>query len=173
MSNLFYAARYKNKIIDLLAGNSNLIQLLNPAANDTSPVYDYDFTDDTMSEQKTFIIVDTSIDTVRKNLFTEYTLSIYIFTAKECVRLSDETSPTVEEVKEMGYWTGQCANRIDVLCGIVDELLNGSEELQGMGTIVPAPEEYVTVYRPNKNYYGKCLKYLISNINISGDAIGD
>lgn len=173
MSNLYYAASYKNKIINLLLANRNLIEFINPAASEYDYIFDYDFTDDSTAEQKTFIIVETDIDTVRKNLFTDYNLYIYIFTAKELVRLSDKTSPTVDKVKEMGYSANQYANRIDVLCGIVDGILNGTDEIEGIGTLEPASSGYITRYQPNKNYYGKCLKYHISNMNMCGDEDGN
>ncbi len=173
MSNLYYAALYKNKIIDLLLRSKNLIPLINPSENIYHHIFDYDFTDDSTAEQKTFIIVDTDIDTVKNNIYTDYNLYIYIFTAKELVQLTIDTSPTVDEVKNMGYFAGQNANRIDILCAIVDEILNGTDEMEGIGTVEPAPSGYITSYKPNKNYYGKCLKYHISNLNMSGDTNGN
>ena len=190
MSNLYYSSAYKSKIINLLLKSKNLIKVINPEHNECEDIdiidvllggewiiddkkyqeqghiFDYNFVDDTTCDEKTFILVDTDIDTVSDNLFTDFNLFVCIFTSKSLVRLTTETTPNVEEVKKMGcFATDRRANRIDVLCDIVDKILNGNENIHGIGTVSPAKRGYVTTFCPNQNYYGKCLKYHITNLN--------
>lgn len=197
MANLYYAASYKNKIINLLLKDKNLIKLVNPKPSECENldiidvllggvwfmdgkkyeeqghIFDYNFVEDIITEEKTFIFVETDIDTVRNNMFTDFNLYVFIFTPKKMVRLTNNTIPTVEEVKDMGYFTKTYANRIDVLCDIVDRILNGTDKILGIGNVRPAQRGYVTTYCPHRNYYGKCLKYTISNFNESGDDCGN
>lgn len=197
MSNLYHAASYKNRIISLLLKNKDLIKLINPTPSECKDldiidvlvggtwvingveykeqghIFDYQFVNDTTSDKKTFIFVETDIDTVRDNFFTDFNLYVCIFTDKDLVRLSGRSSPTVQEIKDMGYFAGTYANRIDVLCDIIDGILNGNDKIKGIGNVQPAQRGYVTMYNPNQQYYGKCLKYRISNYNEGGDACGD
>lgn len=191
MSNLYYASAYKNKIINLLLANKNFIKLINPTPSkceeldiidvliggewiingeklkEQGHVFDYNFANEITTEQKTFVFVETDISTITDNLFTEFNLYICIFTIKDLVRLTNETKPTVKEVKEMGYFAGSTGNRIDILCDAVDKILNGNERIQGIGTLKPSPRGFCTFYSPNSKYYGKCLKYSITNLNES------
>lgn len=188
MSNIHYASSYKNKIINLLLKNKDFIKLINPTASECEDldivdvliggewiidgkkwkeqghVFDHDFTDDTTTEQKTFVFVETDIDGVDRNIFTNFTLYICLFTAKELVRLTSETIPTVKQVKEMGCFAGATANRIDVLGEVIDKTINGNEKIAGIGTVTPAPRSYWKRYSPNNKYYGRCLAYHISNL---------
>lgn len=196
MANLYYAASYKNKIINLLLKNQNFIRLVNPvpcphdeldivdvllggewiingeAYKEQGHIFDYNFVNDTITDKKTFTFIETDIDTVREDIFTDFNLYVCIFTEKELVRITDTSTPTVQEIKEMGYFVGNRANRIDVLCDIVDRTLNGSSELEGIGRIRPCPMDYMTIFCPSNNYYGKCLKYRISNYNEGGNDCG-
>lgn len=189
MANLYYAASYKNKIINLLLQNKNFIKLINPSQSECENldvvdvllggkwfingkeydeqgyIFDYNFVNETTTDEKTFVFVETDIDTVKNNMFTNFNLYVCIFTSKDLVRITNETVPTVEEVKDMGYFATTYANRIDILCDIVDRILNGSEQIAGIGDIKPSERGYVSIYCPNTNYYGKCLKYNISNLN--------
>lgn len=193
MSNLYYAASYKNKIINLLLENKDLIKLINPKPSECKDIdivdvlmggewiidginyeeqghiFDYNFVDDTTIEKKTFIFVETDIDTVGNEFFTDFNLYVCIFTDKKLVKLTSNSVPTVNEVKDMGYFSGTYANRIDVMCDIVDRILNGTGKLIGIGNVQPASRNYLTIYCPNNKYYGKCLKYHISNLNETED----
>lgn len=193
MANLYYAAEYKNKIINLLLKNKDLIKLINPTPSkcdeldiidvliggewvingtrykEQGHIFDYDFVKDTTTDQRTFIFVETTIDYVSQNLFTDFDLYIFIFTPKEFVRLSNSTSPTVQEVKKMGYFASTYANRIDVMCDIVDRTLNGNEKIKGIGLVKPAERGHIVLYEPSPKYYGKRLRYHITNLNESED----
>lgn len=169
MSNLYYVSEYKNKIISLLLENKNFTTLINPASDDgaifDTHVFDYDFTNDNISDRKTFVFVETDIDAIRHNLFADCNLYVYVFTFKELVRLTESTAPNVSQVKNMGYYADTYANRIDVLCNIVDEIVNRNDSIKGITSIEPSGEEFCTLYSPNNNYYGKCLKYRISRLS--------
>lgn len=190
MSNLYNASSYKYKIINLLLKSDDLIQLINPKPSpcdeldivdvllggewyingekyyEQGHIFDYNFASDETNEQKTFIFVETDIPSVTQNMFSDFNLYVCIFTDKRLVRLNNTTSPTVSEVKDMGYFAGNYANRIDILCDIVDRILNGNDSLPGLGNIEPSPRNYVSLFTPNNNkYYGKCLTYHISNYN--------
>ena len=194
MSNLYFASGYKNTIINLLINNNDFVKLINPKESECSKikirdvllggswfidgkkyeeqghVFDYNFVDDTTTDEKTFVFVETDIDTVRQNIYTDFNLYVCIFTHKSLVRIMDDTIPSMNEVEEMGYNVGHYGNRVDILCDIVDNILNGNEKIRGIGTVEPASRGYVTMYCPNSKYYGKCLKYKISNLNMGGDS---
>ena len=197
MSNLYFASDYKNTIINLLINNNDFVKLINPKESECSKikirdvllggswfidgkkyeeqghVFDYNFVDDTTTDEKTFVFVETDIDTVRQNIYTDFNLYVCIFTHKSLVRIMDDTIPSMNEVEEMGYNVGHYGNRVDILCDIVDNILNGNEKISGIGTVEPASRGYVTMYCPNSKYYGKCLKYKISNLNMGGDECGN
>ena len=197
MSNLYFASGYKNTIINLLINNKDFVKLINPKESECSKikirdvllggswfidgkkyeeqghVFDYNFVDDTTTDEKTFVFVETDIDTVRQNIYTDFNLYVCIFTHKSLVRITDDTIPSMNEVEEMGYNVGHYGNRVDILCDIVDNILNGNEKIRGIGTVEPASRGYVTMYCPNQKYYGKCLKYKISNLNMGGDECGN
>ena len=197
MSNLYFASDYKNTIINLLINNNDFVKLINPKESECSKikirdvllggswfidgkkyeeqghVFDYNFVDDTITDEKTFVFVETDIDTVRQNIYTDFNLYVCIFTYKSLVRITDSTTPSINDVEKIGYNVGYYGNRVDILCDIVDNILNGNEKIRGIGTVKPAPRNYVSMYCPNQKYYGKCLKYKISNLNMGGDECGN
>lgn len=196
MSNLYAAAEYKNKIINILLKNTDFITLINPKKSECpgldvidvliggewviggvkyeeqGHVFDYNFADDTTDEEKTFVFVETDIDTVSHNIFTNFNLYVCIFSHKRQVRLTDRSSPTVEQVRKMGCYAGNYGNRIDVLCDVVDRVLNGTDKIKGIGEVSPAQRGYMSLFIPNSRYYGKRLKYQIKNYNPGGDVCG-
>ena len=145
MSNIYYAANYKNKIINLLLKNKDFIKLMNPTPSECEDldivdvliggewiingkkweeqghVFDYDFVDDTTTQEKTFVFVETDIDTISMDMFSDFNLYICVFTSKKLVRLNSSTVPTAKEVKNMGYFASSTANRIDTLGQIIDK----------------------------------------------------
>ena len=197
MGNLYLSSDYKNTIINLLLSNQNFVKLINPQQsecpqittekvllggtwiyngkkyNEQGHVFDYNFVDETTTDEKTFVFVETDIDTVRQNLFTDFNLYICIFSAKSLVRITDDTVPSLMDIEEMGYESSHYGNRVDILCDIVDGILNGNKKIKGIGDVEPASRGYVTMYCPNSKYYGKCLKYKISNLNMGGDECGN
>lgn len=188
MSNLYNLASYKNKIIDLLLKNKDFIKLINPIPNECSDIdiidvllggewiidgkkyeeqgyiFDHNFVNDTITEDKTFVFVETDIEYVKNGMFADFNLFICIFTSKNLIRLTECTYPTVKEIKNMGYFAGRYGNRIDILCDIVDRTINGNGKIPGVGTVSPDDRNYITQYCPLNRYYGKCLKYKITNL---------
>lgn len=128
-------------------------------------LFDHNFADDTITEEKTFVFIETDIDMIRQNIFIDFNLYIFIFTSKNLVRITDETIPSINDIEEMGYNAGHYGNRVDILCDVVDRILNGNTELKGISAVKPAEKGFCTLYSPNQKYYGKCLKYNISNYN--------
>lgn len=196
MSNLYVAAEYKNKIINLLLKNKNFIKLINPTPSECEDldiidvliggewiiggvkyseqgyIFDYNFVDDTVTQEKTFVFVETDIDNITNNIFTTFNLYVCIFTNKRLVRLNNTTSPTVAQIKDMGYFSSTYGNRIDILCDVVDEVLNGTDKIKGIGDVTPAQRGHMVLYAPNNKFYGKRLKYQIKNYNQGGDRCG-
>lgn len=190
MSVLYTASNYKNTIISLLLRNKDFISLINPQEpphslisiedvllggawflngkkyEEQGYVFDHNFVDDTTVQEKTFVFVETDIDLIyRENTFADYNLYVCIFTSKNLVRISDDTIPSINDVEIMGYNAGHYGNRIDILCDIVDKILIGNKKIKGIGDIKRSPKGFCTIFSPNNKYYGKCLKYIISNLN--------
>lgn len=191
MSNLYYLSAYKNKIINLLLKDKNFRALIDPSDSECKEldvidvllggewiidgerykeqgyVFDHNFANEFTVEKKTFVFVEADINAIENEFFTGFNLYICIFTDKDLVRITDVTSPTVTEVKNMGCFAGSVANRIDALCDVVDRILNGNEKIKGIGLIKPSKRGFCTNFCPNNRYYGKCLTYNISNLNES------
>jgi len=189
MTNLFIASNYKNTIINLLIKNKDFVTLMNPSKppisqlsiedmllggtwffngkkyQEQGQVFDHNFVDETTTVEKSFVFVETDIDTIRQNLFTDFNLYVCVFTAKTLVRITDDTIPSINDVEIMGYNCGHYGNRVDILCDVVDRILNGNKKIKGIGDVKPARKGFCTIYSPNNKYYGKCLKYNISNLN--------
>ncbi len=199
MSVLGFETNYKNSVIKLLYSNKKFIKLINPKNNyedylDTADVlnggtwyingekieeqgyvFDHDFVDDTITEEKTFAFVETDVDTIRDNMFVDFSLYICAFTSKKLVRLDNYSEPSVSDIKKLGYAKiGSYGNRIDALIDTIeDTILSNVDEFESLGDIIPATRGHLTRYNPNQKYYGKCLKYKISNYNYGGDNCGN
>jgi len=194
MSALYYAPKYKNNIINLLLENEMFRELLNPSApvyedltvfdvliggswiidgvkyEEQGYVFDYIFVDDTTTDEKTFVLVEAFNGKVVNNMFIDFDLYIYICSNKKLVRLSSITTPSVEELTQSGYYATTIANRVDTLCDCVDRIINGNSNICGIGNVEPYPSNFVVPYVPNNKFYGKCLRYHITNYNDGGDA---
>lgn len=197
MTNLYAASNYKNIVINLLLKNDDFIKLMNPPKplhqnisreemllggtwffngkkyETQGQLFDHNFVDETTTEEKTFVFVETDIDSIKKEIFVNFNLYICIFTAKGLIRITDDTIPSINDVEIMGYNAGHFGNRIDILCDIVDRTINGNSKLRGISDIEPVPKGFCTLYSPNIKYYGKCLKYQISNLNAEDENCGD
>lgn len=177
----------KKIIIDLLLESDMVRKLINPQPNDLldeteillggdwvidgdivseqGHIFDYNFVDDTITETKVFMFVETDIPTMtNNNRLAEFNLYVSIFADKSLIRLSQASSPTKQEMKNLGFE----GNRIDILCGVVDNLLNG-RDVKGVGNLQPATMGFVKMYQPNKQFYGKVLTYKVKGFNDGGD----
>ena len=122
MGNLYLSSDYKNTIINLLLSNQNFVKLINPQQsecpqittenvllggtwiyngkkyNEQGHIFDYNFVDETTTDEKTFVFVETDIDTVRQNLFTDFNLYVcifsYFFRASSISEVNFERIPT-------------------------------------------------------------------------------
>lgn len=198
MSNLYTASNYKNTIISALLESNDFITLMSPQEpphpnistenmllggvwfldgkkyEEQGQIFDHNFVDDTTVEEKTFVFVETDIDSIyQENLLVDFNLYVCIFTAKNLVRITDDTLPSINDVEIMGYNVGHYGNRVDILCDIIDKILNKNKEIKGIGDIKPAKRGFCTIYSPNAKYYGKCLKYTIANLNEMEDDCGN
>lgn len=198
MPNLYYASIYKNNVLDILLKNKDFIKLINPHEpshkgilqkevllggtffidgkkyEEQGYVFDHDFVDDTISDEKTFVFVEIpEINIIEYGMLADFYLYVCIFTSKSLVKITDDTTPSINDMEGMGYHVGFYGNRIDILCDIVDRTLNGNEKIKGVGDIKPADRGFCSLYSPNKNFYGKCLKYHIKNLNEIEDTCGN
>lgn len=198
MSNLYNASMYKNKIIDILLKNEDFVKLINPGKPPTDKilqkevllggtfiidgkkyeeqgyVFDYNFVDETTTEEKTFVFVEIpDIKIINKSTFTDFYFCICMFTGKKLVRISNNTIPTINDVEKMGYNVGYFGNRIDILCDVVDRCINGNEKIKGIGDIEPAEYEFCSMFCPGQKFYGKKLKYHVKNLNEKGEICGN
>ena len=179
---------FKNKIIKLFIKNPLLVRLINPKKNESlddvaevllgfdgvvgdkrvyeqGHIFDHDFADDTTITERTFIFVETQVPTVNVNSpLIDFNLYITVFTCHRLVDLSDTSVPTKNEMKKLGYM----GNRIDILCAVIDEILNGYENL-GIGRVMPSGINYTTIYKPKVGYYGKQLRYTVKGYNAGSD----
>lgn len=193
MTNLYAASNYKNIVINLLLNNNDFVTLMTPPKpphqniskedmllggtwvfngkryEAQGQLFDHNFVEETTVEEKTFVFVETDIDNIRDGLFVNFNLYICIFASKGLIRITDDTVPSINDVEIMGYNAGHFGNRIDILCDIVDRTINGNSKLRGISDIEPVPRGFCTIYSPNIKYYGKCLKYNISNLNADAE----
>ncbi len=191
MDGLYYLSLYKNKIINLLLKNEDFIKLIAPQTPkheeldiidtlvggewiidgvkhvEQGHIFDHDFVEDTIKDKKTFVFVEADIENIDRNTFFDFVLFICFFTPKELVRITKQSNPTIDDVKDMGYFVGNTGNRIDILCDIIHRTINGNENIRGIGDVKPYNFGFCTRYYPTPKYYGKCLKYTIKNLCVS------
>lgn len=196
-SNARKSSIYKNKIISLLLKNKDFIKLLNPHKaehpsistldvllggewiingkeySEQGHIFDFEFVSDVTKDKKTFCFVETDMSGVTSGVFSNFNLYIFVFASRDLIKLTDNTQPTVREVKDMGYFAGNRGNRVDILCDIVDSIMNGNNKMVSIGDVTPDYRDYMTIYTPNPTYYGKCLKYNVRNYNETGDCYED
>ena len=195
MSNYSYIIEYKQKIINMLLKDANLVKLINPKPNanvdivdvllggswivngkkveEQGHIFDYNFVDETISDEKTFMFIETDIEYMKNSFFTDFNIYVYIFSSKNLIKLTNSSVPTVSDVRAMGYNVSRYANRIDIMVDIVDKILCGNHKIQGIGVVKPAERWPCAVYYPSTKYYGKCLKYHITNLYESGEHCED
>ena len=150
---LHIVTEYKNKIMQLLISNENYRKLLSPEKSkceeldevdvirggewiinekkwtEQGHVFDHDFVDDAIKEKKVFTFVDANISSITNNMFIDFDLYIFPFVDKDLIRLSEYSSPTAKEVKNMGYYaTSTYANRIDAMCECIESIMSNTDE---------------------------------------------
>lgn len=182
---------YKERIIKLLLADETIIKLINPTPNplldisevllggewningeqikEQGHIFDHDFVDDTVTEQKVFIFVETQVPTIDayNPYLVDINLYISIFADNRLIDLTDRTSPTKGEMKKLDFH----GNRIDMLCAEVDDILNGKSDI-GLGNIQPCTRNFSSIYKPKVGYYGKILHYYVKGFNVGDDECG-
>lgn len=183
--NLYYAGRYKDKILSLLINSDSVVKLINPTMDERfeldeillggayfvynsehkkekvvlqGHMFDSLFVPDTTSEQKVFVCVETLVNSVEQGVFNNFSLFINVYVPKSLVRLDGYSSPRRTEMMKLGF----SGNRVDMLCDAIDEKLNGNDKF-GIGDVEPAPHNFLTLSVPNNEFYGKCLHYTVKN----------
>lgn len=186
MSNLSFIGDYKDKVIKLLINNPDIVELLNPIVNpkyseiidkidvllggewrigdemhyEKGHIFDYNFITDRTDDVKSFIFVEVIVDNVYDAAITNFKLIICPVMHKDLVRLDKTTTPTKAEMQQRGL----SGNRLDMLCSLIDDTINGNSEM-GIGKVEPCYRDYLQTYLPNYRYYGKCIAYTIKNYN--------
>ncbi len=191
MALLQFEGIYKNKIIKLLINNELVIKMINPTPNpklddiadvllgfsgkvgsetveEQGHIFDHDFVDDTVTNEKTFIFIETQIPTISTSSpLVDFNLYITVFCHERLVDLNNNSVPTKNEMKKMGY----IGNRIDILCSVIDKIMMGNKNL-GIGAVSPSKQNFSCVYKPKIGYYGKQLRYIVKGYN-SGSEMCD
>lgn len=183
---LYYLGRYKEKIISLLLNSDNVIKLINPQEDERfeiedillggtfnvpdkeginneivtlqGHIFDYLFVPDTTTEDKTFICIETFIDSIENTYFDKLSMDIHVYAAKPIVQLDGYSKPTSSEMKKLGF----SGNRIDMLCDAINRELNGNKTF-GIGNVKLFDRNPLSISLPNDKFYGKCLRYTVRN----------
>ena len=188
MAVLQFEGIYKNKIIKLLLADDIVVKMINPVLNpkldditdvllgfkgkigyeiveEQGYIFDHDFVDDTVTDEKTFIFVETQIPNISTTSpLIDFNLYFTVFTHNRLVDLNSLSTPTKNEMRKLGY----IGNRIDILCAAIDRIINGNSGL-GIGEVQPSKQNFSTVYKPKLEYYGKQLRYVVKGYNTGSD----
>lgn len=180
---------YKKRIIDLLLKDELIVKLINPTPNpllddiidvltggqwivqgkqvkEQGHIFDHDFVDDTITEEKTFIFVETNIPYVSANCpLTDFYLYVTVFANNNLVNLTSSSMPKKSDMRKLGY----IGNRIDILCAVIDKILNGNNKI-GIGKVMPSDRNFTSIYKPKVGYYGKQLRYFVKGYNTERDS---
>ena len=146
----------KNMLLDTLLADSDFVNLVSgqpdtplPALNlKHTQVFPIGWTDEAVSEAKTFVCFDIDVDSTPSNAVSNFKLFVWIFTHNTLI------------YTENGVLVDEIANRID-------QLINGSTEM-GFGKV---KLESVGRWTPNADYYGRVLKYHIQGWNRCGSRL--
>lgn len=141
--------QYKNKIMELLCTNDEVVKLVTKdedAEGLTLPytqIFPYEFVPETIDKGETYICFDVDIPEIENDVIYYPVIWIWIFTHKNSMRL-----------EEGGI-------RTDELAAVIDKMLNGNREL-GLGEL-----NLKTVGRfvPQKDFQGRVLAYQAKDTN--------
>lgn len=145
---------YKNKLMEQLCSNPEIVKLITEQAEVTVPdrslaythIFPYEFIPETVSDASTFICFDVDIAKVLNKTYLVPTLYIWAFTHKSKLRLP-----------EGGV-------RLDKMSAEIDKILNGSRVF-GLGEL----ELYnVDRFVPIDDYQGRVLTFSAIDFNRMG-----
>lgn len=142
---------YKNKLMELLCKNEDVVRLVTDSSAAPVPNYDlrytqffpYEFIPETIGEGQTFICFDVDITKVYNKTYYMPVLYIWVFTHKSKLRLPDG------------------GVRLDQLASVINEELNGNRFF-GLGTLELKSVERFT---PILDYNGRILTFAAKDYN--------
>lgn len=119
-------------------------------------MFDYDYVDDTTSEEKLYICLDVLPSNVENSHIMEMTIAINVICHKDYMQLDNK------------IFKGIKGNRRDNVIRYIDKILNGSNHF-GIGRLELANVVPITV---SKRYTGRALAYYVYDFNHKGEING-
>lgn len=154
MANFAEITVYKDRMAQAFCTSDRIAELLRLADQPLisgkdlmySRVFPYAHVPNVSEEGRSFICFDIDVPAVKSNIIKTVQISIYVMAHQNIMRLPDGGGM-----------------RIDVLASEVDKIMNGSTQY-GLGTV-----ELMSMrgFAPITGYYGRELKYRVSDINRS------
>ena len=149
---------YKNRFMQELCSNENIVKLITDKATSKVPnrtlpytqVYPYEYVPETVDNGQTFVCFDLDIYDVENKTFYIPVLYVWVFTHKSKMRLPDGGGV-----------------RTDALCVEINKLLDGSR-FYGLGTI---DLKRVDRFAPITDYHGRVMMYMARDFNRNGSKL--
>lgn len=155
---LYPLGKLKDSVKKLLLANENICSLL-VGSNDpiaaASQIYDNLYIDGSQDIAKTYILMDTIVQSAQNINIKEIQLIFNIFTHVTMISL---TSQERNNYYNKGYY----GNRVDVLIDAVARELNGNPDF-GLGLVNLIPRSPMKIIQPSSNtkYYGKQIVFSV------------
>jgi len=140
---------YKEKIIQAMAGCSEITSLVSPAY-----CFDLPYMNGLAPTGENFICIDSFIAKAGSKARKEVGVNIWLMFHRDNLNLSAEERETFQS-------QGFCGNSLDIAVQAVGRLLNGSKDF-GIGSLTPIPENPAVSFIPDtedNEYCGKLLSY--------------
>lgn len=145
---------YKNKLMETLCRNENIVRLITDSKNTPVPnytlaydrIYPFEYVPDTVDDGKTFICFDVDIPLVIDDVYYKPALYVWVFTHKSKIRL-----------EEGGI-------RTDQLVVEINKELNGSRYF-GLGRLKLYS---VGRFSPITDFHGRVMTYSATDFNQPG-----
>lgn len=160
--NLNELGAYKHKVASIFAKDPAIIDvLLGDVGEDTDTdemllgsdpdscghIYEFEYVPDTNETTDTYLCLETVI--AKAPTTTSYRVYLYVFAYCH------------KKIMQSYKRAGKVGTRVDILAADVDKLLNGNDGF-GIGKLNLISDD---VYKPNNNYYGRCITYEAVDFN--------
>lgn len=159
--NLEELGEYKHKVATLLANDENIIEallgdvsqeddtdeMLLGNSSSKGHIYEFEYVPDINETTDTFICMETVVASAP----TDASYRVYLYVFPCCHK------KIMESYKKPGMY----GTKADMLAVYIDKKLNGSKEF-GIGRVRLISND---VYKPIKNYYGRCITYEVVDFN--------
>lgn len=122
-------------------------------------LFDIPFVYTTVQDTRNMICFDTNISKINQNT-KQIDITINVMCHKASLQLDKETQ---RKYKKLGYY----GNRLDIMVALIGDILNYSNNTNGIGTLVPSPSGAIGSYFPNDQYFGKILHYTCSDFMVN------